>query len=84
LAKAKKATSKVPKKEAVPAKKVLAATAPVPPEPPKPSKKDLAQEALDKLGTATPSVARGGELVYWVREDAYKAVEACLVSIIED
>lgn len=77
---AKKTTTAKKAVRKVAAKAVLKATEPFA----VPKKKDLAQEALDKLGTATPSVARGGELVYWVREDAYKAVEACLVSIIED
>ena len=82
MAKAKKATRKVMKKEAVPAKTVLAATASVPPEPPKPSKKELAQKALDTLGAATPSVGSDGEVIIWLKAGENKIIEDCLVAIV--
>ena len=50
----------------------------------KASKKELAQEALDLLGAATPSVTSGGGTVRWISESAYNAVNSRLASIIGD
>ena len=64
----------------VSAKEVLAATAP--PVLKGPSKKELAQEALDLLGSATPSVAYDDKTVRWLDEGAYNAIEGRLSAII--
>ena len=82
MAKVKKAPKKVPKKETVLAKTVLDQTEPVPPPVPVPSKKELAQEALDMLGVATPSVGSDGTLFMWLRGPYYKGIEARLVAIV--
>jgi|TARA_R110000824_G_scaffold164127_2_gene340210 hypothetical protein len=84
LAKASKETNKAPKKQAVTVKKVLRATAPTPPEPPKPSAQQLAQEALDLLGSANPSVTSGGAVVRWVNEGSYNRVNELLVAIVNE
>jgi hypothetical protein len=82
LAKIKTKTAKKTKvAPKIPAKEVLEAT--VPPEI-KASKKELAQEALDLLGAATPSVTSGGGTVRWISESAYNAVNSRLASIIGD
>ncbi len=79
-----KKVAKPAEKTKVAAKKVLTATAPTPPEPPKPSAQQLAQEALDLLGSANPSVTSGGAVVRWVNEGSYNRVNELLVAIVNE
>ena len=42
-----------------------------------------AQEALDRLGTAVPSVKSDGEVVWWISVSDYQAIEYRLTRIID-
>jgi len=82
LAKAKaKKKAVVEKKTGVPAGVVLDQTEPVPPVE-KISKKDMAQQCLDQLGSATPSVDSNGMTIRWVPEAVYNRVNDLLGEIV--
>lgn len=55
-------------------------TAPL--QPIRAKKKDLAQEALDLLGTATPSTGYDSTSVRWITETTYARLESLLSSLV--
>lgn len=68
------------KKKAAPKKVNQVDTAPL--QPVKKPKKDIAQEALDLLGTATPSTGYDSTPVRWIEESTYTRLEKLIASLV--